>query len=183
MEVSELLMASALDDIIESSDSISDSASNLLSDISDTSDNKILNVSNCLRLHSGNVRVNGTINSLSRLCKMIKAVRIYCNSCHFENKIAYPEPMNEYQINNNLTKKCKDCDDLPLGIEYQYINAVTIEIQDSNTFNDIEKMSCILFEEDTKDIQLGSKVIISGKIKIINLQKIKNLFLIYLPIR
>jgi replicative DNA helicase Mcm len=170
MEDSELLMASALDDIIESSDYVSDSAPNLLSDISD---NKIINVSNCLRLHSGNVLVNGTINSLSRLYKTIKAVRIYCNSGHFENKIAFPEPLNEHQINNNFLKKCKDCEDALLNIEYQYINAVTIEIQDSDTFNDIEKMSCILFDEDTKNIQLGSKVTISGKIKILSLQKNK----------
>ena len=56
--------------------------------------------------------------------------------------------------------------------EYEYVNAVSVELQDSDTFSDIEKLSCILFDNDTMDIQIGSKVIVSGSIQIIN-QKYK----------
>ena len=43
--------------------------------------------------------------------------------------------------------------------EIEYINAVTIDLQDSDTFSEIEKLSCILFDKNTIDIQVGSKVL------------------------
>ncbi len=49
---------------------------------------------------------------------------------------------------------------------YNYVNAVTIELQDQNTFSDIEKLICILFEDNTKSIRMGESVVISGNIHI-----------------
>src|SRR4051812_13527710 len=107
-------MTSALDDIINFTSSASstgslysNSNSHLESDLYDTSDNnKIINVSDCLRLHSGDVIVKGTINSISRLYKMVKSVVVNCKECE-QYKIDFSEPLNEYQVNQNLTKKCE----------------------------------------------------------------------------
>ena len=54
------------------------------SDISDIYDIKNpIRVKECLRLHKGNVAVQGTIVGISRLYKMIKSVTIKCENCHF----------------------------------------------------------------------------------------------------
>ncbi|MGD9532202.1 MAG: AAA family ATPase [Candidatus Nitrosocosmicus sp.] len=141
----------------------------------------IISVSECLRRHSGNVSVKGTINSYSSLYKMIKSVILECKDCGIRQTTNYPDPINFFSQNlqdddkPHSMRKCNSCDGKIVKSEYGYVNAVTIEIQDSETFNDLEKISCVLFDENTKDIQIGSNVIVEGKIKIIS-QKNKKSF-------
>ena len=61
----------------------------------------------------------------------------------------------------------------------EYVNAVKIEIQDSAIFSEIEKLPCILFDADTTDIQIGSKVIVDGSIQIIKQKNKKSIPFVY----
>ncbi len=105
------------------------------SDTSDTSDNggNIINISDCLRKHSGNVRVKGTICSGSRLYKMVKSISYYCE-CKVGQTIIFPEPISDYE-STVLYKKCRICNKNMHNKEYEYVNAVTIELQDSDSFS------------------------------------------------
>lgn len=126
-----------------------------------------MSVSECLRLHSGKLKVFGTIISISTLYKMIRSVVFICNLCSDEQLKIYepPIPHNHFQSNQ---KKCIKCNESSITSQFQYINAVTVNLKDLDKFSEIEELLCILFDDDTKDIQLGTKVVISGNIHIIN---------------
>jgi DNA replicative helicase MCM subunit Mcm2 (Cdc46/Mcm family) len=151
-----------------------------LSDISDISDTKnVLSVGECLRLHSGNVIVQGTITSISRLYKMIKSVTLECVACGYDKEVVFQIPQHYPGKTTNQT--CDNCNKSVKTLEEmnEYVNAVSIELQDSDTFSDIEKLSCILFDENTIDIQVGSKVVISGSIQIVNQKNKKSISYLY----
>ena len=84
-------------------------------------------------------------------------------------------------VPQNINKKCINCsgNHQETEVKFNYINAVKIEIQDSDTFSEIEKLSCILFDKNTIDIQIGSKVKASGSIQIINRKNRKSLPYLY----
>ena len=159
-------MTSALDDITGytlSESQFNTSNFKSLSDTTDTyDDEKVISITECLRLHSGNVSVQGTITSISGLYKMIKSVTLQCIACGQNRKADFQIP--QYYPVKSINQKCDDCDKNMMILEdkNEYVNAVSIELQDSDTFSDIEKLSCILFNDNTFDIQVGSKVIISG---------------------
>src|SRR4051794_8270008 len=88
----------ALEDLIDFVPDINNLNPKPLSDISDTTDQSKYNkenpigISDCLRRHSGNVCVQGTITSMSRLYKMVKSVVIGCNNCSSNVKEIYETP-------------------------------------------------------------------------------------------
>ncbi len=131
------------------------------------SDIQIFSVSDCLRLNFGNVTVLGTITSLSRLYKMISSVDYLCNDCGFNDRVLYEPPIDaiEDRNKNKLSRKCK-CDISILPV-FDYVNAVTIELQDQDDLKETEKLLCILFDENTRDIRIGEKVAVSGNVQII----------------
>ena len=129
-------------------------------------------------MHSGNVTVHGTIASYSRVYKMIKSVTVKCKNCSFKVHIPFEIPVSDYP-NNISNKKCIQCGDKSQEVVEEHTNAVKIEIQDSDTFSEIEKLSCILFDENTTDIQLGSKAIVSGSIQIIKQKNRKSISCLY----
>lgn len=139
-----------------------------LFDISDIpSKEDPISITTCLRLHKGDVKVHGTIASISKLYKMVKSITLECSSCSFVQKIKYPIPIDPPQNFSNV--QCSRCGEKhqETSIDIGYVNAVKIDIQDSESFSDIEKLSCILFDKYTIDIQIGSKVIVAGSIQII----------------
>ncbi|MDN5868451.1 MAG: AAA family ATPase, partial [Candidatus Nitrosocosmicus sp.] len=131
--------------------------------------NTIVEVSDCLRLDTGNVSVLGTVTSLSRLYKMLKSVNYYCSDCGFSDTELF-DPVVDISDSNlkpiiKSSKKCK-CEIL-IRPTFDYVNAVTIELQDSDDLKETEKLLCILFEENTRDIRVGEKVMISGNVQVI----------------
>jgi replicative DNA helicase Mcm len=156
-----------------------DHSNNLfLSDITDTYDiQNILSVAECLRLHTGDVKVQGTITSISRLYKMIKSVAIICVRCGLSEQISYPIPTDDVQHMPTGKCNCGSKDKEVANIEY--VNAVKIEIQDSDKFSEIERLICILFDENTKDIQIGSKIMVTGCIQIIKQKNRKRIPTLY----
>ncbi|WP_148687353.1 AAA family ATPase [Candidatus Nitrosocosmicus hydrocola] len=133
----------------------------------------IINVSECLRLNSGYVKVQGTIVSISKLYKLVNLAYYECSLCSFSASDYYNPPIDV--ANNNSTRSkipSKTCDcDKSIAPSYNYVNAVSIELQDQNTFSDIDKLTCILFDNNTKNIRVGTNAMVSGHIHIVTRNK------------
>ncbi|HSF51977.1 MAG TPA: AAA family ATPase [Nitrososphaeraceae archaeon] len=133
---------------------------------------KIVSVSQALRMHSGKVNVKGTIIGISKLYKMISKISLYCDTCSKDNEYNF----NSFPISNTIgfSRRCKSCtrkikaiqDDTISDIEHK--NAVKIELQDIENFNDMDRLSVILFDKDTEDVTAGDTVVVNGEIHIIN---------------
>lgn len=132
----------------------------------------IISVSRALRMHSGIIYVKGTIVGISRLYKMISKLSLYCEECSIDNEYNF----SNFPIPNviGFSKRCKSCtrkikaifNDTISDIEYK--NAVKIELQDIENFNDMDRLSVILFDNDTEGVTAGDTVIINGEIHVIN---------------
>jgi DNA replicative helicase MCM subunit Mcm2 (Cdc46/Mcm family) len=124
-------------------------------------------VSEAIRCNFGRKRVNGMIISISKLYKMISKVEFYCDNCQKLTEIDFSPPVSNI---SNSEKRCDKCNRYTNknGLNFQYKNAITIELQDIDTFNDIDRLSAILFDNDTEGIQVGENVVITGDIQVIN---------------
>jgi DNA replicative helicase MCM subunit Mcm2 (Cdc46/Mcm family) len=123
-------------------------------------------VADALRLNSGYVKVHGMITSLSQLYKMITAEKFVCENCGNASIIEYDVPTLHLSDTKN-PKKCLNCKMGTLRNVCEYINAVTIELQDIDTFSEIERLSVLLFDDNTKNIHVGERVTIRGQIHIV----------------
>jgi len=149
----------------------SDSKVNDTGEGSDGNQNDIaLSVSEASRLHSGIFSVRGTISSISELHKMITSFELLCINleCDFQAIKEYKNPIQIAQLENKM--ECPKCNST-LETTPQYVNAVTIELRDSESFNDLDKIRVYLFDKDTCDIIVGENVIIKGEIVIIRSSK------------
>ena len=126
----------------------------------------LVSVSEALRTNFGMIRVEGMITSKSNIYKMKYEVVLSCINCGYsssrflDSPIFYTTPSKE---------DCPLCEKERRFIETKsnYLNAVTAELQDIETFNEIERLPIILFDEDTKNINLGERVTVTGKIEIV----------------
>jgi replicative DNA helicase Mcm len=126
----------------------------------------ITSVAKALRLHSGPVKVQGMIVSRSELYKMVASTTSKCSNCDYYDELKHEPPLLRYV--KKLTNKCPACDQYnTLTTAHEYVNAVTVELQEIDAFSEIERLPVILFDEDTYYIAVGEKVIIHGEINII----------------
>ena len=124
---------------------------------------KDLSVSEALREDAGTVRVHGMISSISPLCKMVTKVSGICPSCDIITATELQKP--EFAFEQKDLEGCPNCG-FSLVLQYDYVNAVVIELMDSNTLSDIDRLSVILFDDDTLNILVGENVIVVGQIYI-----------------
>lgn len=145
------------------------------SDPSDPSDQpecteiKVVNVSECIKLHAGEIQVTGNIVGITEPFKMVSAISQACD-CE-EGKKEFKPPL--YSLDEG-DGKCPNCGEYyKRNIDtIEYRNAITVYIQDNEKFNDIEKLTCILLDVDTEDVRIGEKVKVTGDIHIRS--KLKN---------
>ena len=124
---------------------------------------ELISISEALRIHSGRFSIKGTITSLSKLFKMISGFRGYCDKCQKLNEIVLPEPLVNVKPKN---RKCPDCMKQMNNLNYNYCNAVIVELQDLETFSDLERIPVYLFDKHTENIRVGENIIIDGQIQI-----------------
>lgn len=129
---------------------------------------KVISVSDALRQHSGFVKVQGMISSLYPPNKMVAASLINCTKCGYSYNIVYEKPE---LAPRTVSKECPICKEETISISHKYINAVNVELQDTDSFSEIERLPVILFDEYTRDIHAGERVTIQGKIYIIKTGK------------
>ena len=136
---------------------------------------ELISVSEALRKHFGRMRVRGTITSLTKLFKMIVGFKAYCDKCNKLNEVCFPEPVFNIKSED---RKCtnSNCQKLISNVNYDYCNAVIVELQDLEQFNDLERLSVYLFDKNTENIRVGENVIVNGQIQINELNGKKKLF-------
>lgn len=140
----------------------------VIHDLERISDERIHNVelvpiSDALRMHFGRIKVKGMICSLTKLFKMISGIKFYCDRCMKPNEIDFPFPISNIGKNE---AKCRYCNKNIENVNYDYVNTVVVELQDLESFNDLERLPVFLFDGDTENIHVGETVIIEGQIRI-----------------
>lgn len=141
------------------------------SDASDKKDNEILNVSDALKLNRGFSKVKGSIRSISEPFKLIQGYNAECPCGRYVKEDKFEVPIYKEP---KLSFSCKSCNGF-ITLNYDYVNALSIELQDDDIFSDIERLNCILLDTDTRNIKIGEKVIIKGQIHIIQKNQKGNL--------
>ena len=125
----------------------------------------ILSVSEAIRTNSGMAKVTGMITSRSNISKMKSELTLTCTKCGDSTSRSLNVPISPINIKKENCPRCQK-ENCVIETDCIYVNAVTVELQDTETFNEIERLHVILFDEDTIDINLGERVVITGQIEI-----------------
>jgi replicative DNA helicase Mcm len=123
-----------------------------------------------IRMNSGDVDVRGGMicGISNKVEKMIIKVFFKCSQCDIINHISsYTRPRFAYEVFPSTKPiKCVSCNDKSSrDHEYEVVNAVQIELQDIDTFSDLERLPVILFDDNTKNVSTGEHVLVSGSIQ------------------
>lgn len=128
-------------------------------------DDEPISVSEALRKNIGDYTIYGTITSVSKLYKLISEVAIYCEKCKQPSNIKLVYPSTNVSYHDLL---CSNCFTKVHKIAaYNYVSAINIELQDSESFNEIDRLSVVLFDNDTENIHVGERVLITAEVHII----------------
>jgi replicative DNA helicase Mcm len=145
------------------------------SDFVFTNDDNPISVSQALRAHYGIVKVKGMVTSLTRLFKMISGVKFFCDKCQKLVEITYPVPIFSIQ---KYGEKCIHCESTVNmdKLNPDFVNTVCLELQDLESFNDLDRLPVFLFDKDTENVRIGETVLIEGKMHIDNHKDARKLF-------
>lgn len=131
---------------------------------------KEVNISQALRMHSGYVRVKGgMISGARKLEKMPLDLFFVCENCSTVNEVqSYSRPRFAYEISRadySKPRKCINCSN-KIGHQYDHDvkNALKIELQDIETFSDLERLPAVLFDGCTNNVGVGEQVTVTGHI-------------------
>jgi DNA replicative helicase MCM subunit Mcm2 (Cdc46/Mcm family) len=119
---------------------------------------KNVNVLGCLKLDKGNVRVIGRLGR-SEPYHIISAITATCN-CDKEPLIKQFNPpkfgLKEFT--------CSKCDFKIRIISTIHRNAVDLILQDTETLDGTDYLTCVLLDFDVRNIRVGEKVAIMGEV-------------------
>lgn len=131
-----------------------------------------LTVSEAMRLHNEDVVVIGMIVTLSQPFKMITQSVTICKNDHCRYKMnvnIYDKPQFSDDKKGKQTF-CPNCNDLG-AIEYEYVNAVCLKIQDDEAYGELEQLDVLVFSTLTENIRPGELVRIKGRVEILKNSK------------
>jgi replicative DNA helicase Mcm len=143
----------------------------------DYSSLQVISVSNAARLHEGHVKVQGVISAISPLGKLFESFEYECRNCKEINDmpcIRWADGKPELYQKIREPKKCISCEESVFDSKCKYINAITIELRDTNTFSDIDPLQAVLLAKDTENnvySHIGERVTASGQIHVIQYQQ------------
>ena len=130
---------------------------------------ELMSVSEALRQNSGEVGCEGTIIGVSKLFRMVSKVSFYCDDCQKLTEIDFHFPQFD---ETTIKKRCEKCNK-PTKNEMnpEFKNTVIVELQDTESFNDLNRLPIFLFDNDTEGIRVGEKVTATGDIEVIKNNK------------
>lgn len=114
----------------------------------------------------------GQLSSLGVLYKRVRAAYLKCAKCGREKEIVFSHPETRHYFEKfGAARLCKflftedynDCDGIA-KIEPAWVNALDIEVTDTNSLQDIDRIKCILLDNDTEDVGIGENVVFFGSI-------------------
>lgn len=129
-----------------------------------------LSIGQAKREKSCFVKVKGTIIGLTPVYNMIVSAELCCDNCGYDVNIDFEQPL--FKMPYKDKSKCPFC---PKGqntgnslcVIPEYISVVDIELQDLETFSEIERLSVKVFEKNTFDVIAGEVVNITGQLRVI----------------
>jgi replicative DNA helicase Mcm len=126
------------------------------------------NVSQALRLSSGYYAVPGVITGVTQVYHMIKSAHAICSTCLVRTQIyEYKPPINFSTFRFKIgRRKCPNGCDGTLQFTTETIPAITIEIRDPDSTNDLESIKTIVFGKNTNDVVIGETVMVKGLIAV-----------------
>jgi len=129
-----------------------------------------LTIGQAKREKSGYVRIKGTIIGLTPVYNLIKSVTLECNNCGYKVNYEFEQPI--FKLPYKEKNKCTLCPKAEntgnsLSTIPEYISVVDIELQDLETFSEIERLSVKVFEKNTYDVTAGEIVNITGHLHVI----------------
>ena len=107
---------------------------------------------------------------------MISHVEFFCDSCQNRTKIVLPEPVFNIKSQD---RKCPECKAIVNNVKCDFVNAVCVELQDTEKFNDLERLTVFLFDKNTENIRAGENITLEGQVKISEPVKNRKLFPIF----
>jgi replicative DNA helicase Mcm len=123
---------------------------------------KSLTVSQALRQHSGKVNVEGMIVAVSKLYKIVKEEAWTCPNCSNTDRKENKNP--EYLP--KAPKACGFCGYVGVLLPaHTLANAKTIELQDIEPENELDRLEAVLYEHDSANISAGETVRMSGNLR------------------
>ena len=127
-----------------------------------------LTVSEAMRLHNEDVAVIGMIVTLSQPFKMIaKSVTICKNeNCSYKMNVNIYDKPHFSDDKKGKQTFCPNCNDIGT-IEYEYVNAVCLKIQDDEAYGELEQLDVLVFDELTTNVRPGELVKITGRMEIL----------------
>lgn len=125
-----------------------------------------ITVSEAIRRNSGRIRVKGMIVSLSAPFKTILKTKWQCTNfrCGDSYELEYDPPLSS--LDSRITANCPRCGNEIYNPTPEFINAKTIQIQDSEPKGELERLDAFLFEKDTENVRAGELVELIGNIHI-----------------
>ena len=125
---------------------------------------KTVSVSEALRLDSGYYAIRGVITLVTEVYHMVKGSSAKCNNCGAINEGRQYNPMISYgQFRAKRPIECINCES-KLDLEPINIPAITIEIRNPDSSNDLEGIKIVLFGKDTNGVVAGEHVFAVGDI-------------------
>lgn len=132
-----------------------------------------LTVSEAITRHRGRVAVKGSIVvSISAPYKIITRSEVLCYNCGFKETKTYERD----ELQTQVKEKCPDCDHALFPGNYDYINARTIELQDEEGADELDRLTAVLFDNDSRQRIAGERVKITGDIMIKRNGKVNKLY-------
>lgn len=125
-------------------------------------------VSEALRVKKGHVQVIGQIVTVSSVYNMVSAADTECPNCGTKSTYNYYEKDGKprYAPPNMKDSKCTSCDEKGLKVRPKWMSVVDVELQDTEKFNDIERLFVKLFEDDSKEVRAGEIVTVTGDLDV-----------------
>jgi DNA replicative helicase MCM subunit Mcm2 (Cdc46/Mcm family) len=137
--------------------------------------------------HTGLIKLRGMISSVRPVIKMVSGEYAKCPKCEVLDYERYEKPKFEYYEGNRIcgnidsnkhevvrdpkTDKimydkdgCMIRERVFLKAWAEYRNALIIELQDQEKFDDLERLQVILFDDNTNDVRAGEQVLVTGEI-------------------
>jgi DNA replicative helicase MCM subunit Mcm2 (Cdc46/Mcm family) len=145
----------------------------------DQEQQRVIPVSDALRAqHEEWYRVYGMISTMSTVYRMVTGQLFKCTNCGLEEHVifemALPQPPDLRTAGYSM--KCSKCGGPRIPGSAVYVPAVTVELMDTDTFSEIERLTAIFFGDDTKDINVGERVSITGILHVVQNRRRGKLF-------
>jgi DNA replicative helicase MCM subunit Mcm2 (Cdc46/Mcm family) len=113
----------------------------------------------------------GQLSSLGALYKRVRAAFFKCQKCGRQKEVVFDHPQTrQYFIETmgfggwcyyRFPEGDNECDG-HVKAEPKWVNALDIEVSDTNSLQDIDRLKCILLGDDTKDVGIGEDVTVFG---------------------